>query len=325
MRYLFPDDRVALRVSTAGGPLASASGATVLVYADPAGTQLADITDRTGAPIAGSALTVDDASMVPEFYGPDGEEQLWVTVGGGPVSLVNPVKLVGPAGAAGPAGPQGAPGPVGPVGPAGLTWRGPWNSAVGYDADDAVYYGGSTYFAVAASTGVTPGSDPDAWATLAIHGQDGAAGPAGPQGVSGPTGPQGPPGPPGTGTVLRAEATDDVGSGDFFNGARVPGTQLTLSSGTWLLVGQVTFACDTGQDNDAFIYDETNGRPLAAAEWTAGTKGGDWNRLSVPISVPLTVSGPTQVGLRAATPFSTVHITRGGGTVTTYLTAVKLA
>lgn len=104
----------------------------------------------------------------------------------------------GPAGATGPKGDQGVPGPVGP---AGLTWRGPWSAGNTYAVDDAVGWGGSSYFATAAHaaggtppTGVAanPGTDDSAlnagWALLATEGATGPQGAQGLQGAKGDTG-----------------------------------------------------------------------------------------------------------------------------------------
>lgn len=103
---------------------------------------------------------------------------------------------VGAQGVQGPIGPQG---PVGPVGPAGLNWQGLWVSGAAYVADDAIGYGGASYFCILATSGTTaPDLDTTHWALLAAQG---AQGPAGATGVQGPTGPQGIPGVPGTETL----------------------------------------------------------------------------------------------------------------------------
>ena len=66
----------------------------------------------------------------------------------------------GPTGPTGATGPTGSTGPAGPVGPAGLTWQGVWVSGTAYAVDDAVSYLGSSYFAVAGSTGAEPDISP---------------------------------------------------------------------------------------------------------------------------------------------------------------------
>ena len=97
------------------------------------------------------------------------------------------VASVIPAGAQGPQGPQGVPGPVGP---AGLNWQGAWSAAGTYVVDDAVGYGGASWFCInnVGPSATTPNSDPTNWALLASQG---ATGPQGPQGIQGPQGPSG--------------------------------------------------------------------------------------------------------------------------------------
>jgi hypothetical protein len=89
-------------------------------------------------------------------------------------------------GAQGPQGVQGPAGPLGPVGPAGLNWQGAWVSGTSYVADDAVGYGGASYFCILATSGTTtPNLATTNWALLASQGAQGI------QGVQGPTGAQG--------------------------------------------------------------------------------------------------------------------------------------
>ena len=96
-------------------------------------------------------------------------------------------------GSQGPQGVQGPQGPPGPVGPAGLTWQGSWVSGTTYAENDAVGYGGASYFCILPTSGTTnPSIDTTHWALLASQGA------VGPQGAQGPTGPQGPQGEPGS-------------------------------------------------------------------------------------------------------------------------------
>jgi hypothetical protein len=89
-------------------------------------------------------------------------------------------------GSQGPQGVQGPAGPLGPVGPAGLNWQGAWVSGTSYVADDAVGYGGASYFCILATSGTTtPNLATTNWALLASQGAQGI------QGVQGPTGAQG--------------------------------------------------------------------------------------------------------------------------------------
>lgn len=102
----------------------------------------------------------------------------------------------GPAGPQGNPGVQGIPGTPGAVGPAGLEWKGAWTSGTSYVADDAVGYGGSSWFCILATSGTTtPNLDTTHWALLASQGAQG------PQGIAGPTGATGAQGPAGSSTV----------------------------------------------------------------------------------------------------------------------------
>jgi len=96
----------------------------------------------------------------------------------------------GPQGVQGPIGPQGIPGPVGP---AGLNWQGAWSAGSSYVVDDAVGYGGASWFCIdpVGPTATTPDNDPTNWALLASQGAQGIQGIPG---VQGPIGPQGPAG-----------------------------------------------------------------------------------------------------------------------------------
>jgi hypothetical protein len=97
---------------------------------------------------------------------------------------------VGATFGAGPQGPQGEPGAKGDkgdTGPAGLNWRMGWDAGTQYAVDDAVYYNGSSYYAVAVPTvGTAP--DPNLttpWMELAIMGQKGDKGDTGATGPAG--------------------------------------------------------------------------------------------------------------------------------------------
>lgn len=106
----------------------------------------------------------------------------------------------GGAGTTGATGPQGVQGVPGPIGPAGLNWQGVWSASGVYAADDAVGFGGASWFCIN-PTGpnvLSPDLDPTNWALLASEGATGPAGPTGAAGVAGAagaTGPQGPAGP----------------------------------------------------------------------------------------------------------------------------------
>lgn len=75
--------------------------------------------------------------------------------------------------------PKGADGAAGAPG---LIFRGIWSSSYGYAANDAVFYNGSSYIALAASANVNPATDVaqggDKWALLSQQGSTGANGAA---------------------------------------------------------------------------------------------------------------------------------------------------
>jgi len=98
--------------------------------------------------------------------------------------IANQIPL-GPVGPQGPIGPQGVPGPVGP---AGLNWQGSWSALGTYVIDDAVGYGGASWFCIdpVGPSATTPDLDPTNWALLASQGSPGTAGPQGVAGVAGP-------------------------------------------------------------------------------------------------------------------------------------------
>jgi hypothetical protein len=139
----------------------------------------------------------------------------------------------GPQGIQGPVGPQGVPGPVGP---AGLNWQGAWASGTSYVADDAVGYGGASYFCILATSGTTsPNLATANWALLASQGANGTPGATGAQG---PIGPQGPQGPSGTSNpqVIDVKVTDGTAVTGTTNAAisqsiRIPANTFTASGG----------------------------------------------------------------------------------------------
>ncbi len=87
--------------------------------------------------------------------------------------------ILAQAGMAGIPGAAGVQGPQGPRGPAGVTFKGAWSASIGYLANDAVFYSGSTYLALATSQAAQPDLTPSAWALLAQAGSVGSTGPAG--------------------------------------------------------------------------------------------------------------------------------------------------
>lgn len=124
-----------------------------------------------------------------------------------PYTISDLIDTIGTAsqGPEGPQGVQGPAGPPGPVGPAGLNWQGSWNKFNSYVEDDAVGYGGASYFCISdiegGSSNANPEEDTTHWALLASQGAQGI------QGVQGPTGPQGAQGPAGEGVTKVLKTT----------------------------------------------------------------------------------------------------------------------
>ena len=121
------------------------------------------------------------------FLGPQGPQGFVGPQGSvGPQGFGGPQGFIGPQGFAGQPGAAGFPGATGPAGQ-GFNWRGAWTIGAAYSAYDAVSNQGNSYVALAASSGVIPGSDATKWSLMAQVGT--AIGPAGGTGATGPAGP----------------------------------------------------------------------------------------------------------------------------------------
>jgi len=183
---------------------------------DISGTQQAISVDKlrgqplnlSTTPVAGTILTYNGsawtAAALPVSSGTQGPPGPTGPVGPsgnqGPVGPIGPKGNTGNIGAPGPIGPPGPQGPIGLPGATtstGFNFRQAFNAASSYALYDVVTYSGSTYVAIAPSSGPT-NSTPDvnttAWIVLALEGSPGSAGPQGPIGPHGPAGTQGIPG-----------------------------------------------------------------------------------------------------------------------------------
>lgn len=149
----------------------------------------------------------------------------------GPQGSTGPQGPTGAQGAQGGVGPQGSPGAQGLQGVKGLTWRGAWDPATTYFADDAVEHGGSAFIALTTSTGAAPPSS--TWQLLAAAGTAGATGATGAVGATGATGANGPQGLAGSNGVSVSGATLAPGHPTCLHG----GSQFVSQSGT-------TYACN---------------------------------------------------------------------------------
>ena len=156
--------------------------------------------DLTAGPSAGQVLTFNGTSWTasnPSATGTQGPV--------GPQGLTGPAGATGTTGATGPQGLQGFPGLTGPQGltgaagtnGSGFDFRDAFDASASYAVDDVVTFSGSTYVAIATSTGPnnpTPDTNTNLWNVLAQVGAAGAAGAQGSAGAAGTIGPQGPTG-----------------------------------------------------------------------------------------------------------------------------------
>ena len=97
-------------------------------------------------------------------------------------------------------------------GPKGVNPRGEWSATAAYAVDDVVTNQGSSWRALAPTTGKLPTLATPEWERFVAKGDTGQAGPAGPQGAAGAQGPAGPKGDTGsTGAAGPAGATGPAG------------------------------------------------------------------------------------------------------------------
>jgi Collagen triple helix repeat (20 copies) len=157
-------------VAGPAGPV-GATGAT-----GATGAQGSPVSFRGGW-LVGQSYAVGDAVS----YGGTSYISLTANVGREPDSNPAQWAVLAQAGVGGSAGAVGATGTQGPAGVAGVTYKGAWVAAVGYVANDAVVFGGTTYLALATSLGSEPDLYPALWGVLA---QAGGAGPSGPAGAA---------------------------------------------------------------------------------------------------------------------------------------------
>lgn len=73
-----------------------------------------------------------------------------------------------------------------------LSWMGDWQNGVSYAVDDLVFFQGSAYLALQATSGAEDPTDGAFWSLFAAQGATGATGPQGETGPQGATGAQGP-------------------------------------------------------------------------------------------------------------------------------------
>ncbi len=104
------------------------------------------------------------------------------------------------------------------------TLRGAWNNSQAYNILDVVTYAGGSWWAIAANTSITPGTNGSDWIQIATPGSAGATGATGSQGVQGTQGNQGATGVTGP---LGPQGTQGPA------GATGPSGQALTSRGVW--------------------------------------------------------------------------------------------
>jgi hypothetical protein len=111
-----------------------------------------------------------------------------------------------------------------------LTFNGTWSAVVTYDAQDVVFFNGSSYVSlVSGNLNHQPDVSPTQWTVFAAQGPSGATGPQGP---TGPTGPQGPQGPAGISNLFSTQSTVlSLPAGIYFISAKIQVTLTTPGSG----------------------------------------------------------------------------------------------
>lgn len=125
------------------------------------------VTGATGATGATGPSGADGADGTEIELQNSGTYIQWRYVGGSTwTNIIALADITGPVGA------TGGTGATGPTGPAGLNWLGTYAPATAYVVDDAVYYDGSSYVCILASTGNLP-TNATYWSLLASKGAAG--------------------------------------------------------------------------------------------------------------------------------------------------------
>jgi hypothetical protein len=187
---------------------------------------------------------------------------------------VNTLSTILPTpGPVGPIGPQGVPGPVGP---AGLNWQGVWDGTnVSYVVDDAVGFGGASWFCInniaSNPSNLNPSVDTTNWALLAAQGS---------------TGPQGPQGIPGASPIFYVKTTDGAtmsGGGGTFDAVSdvvvIPANTLTADSIIEVTFGIVRLSGSTVQPR---LFLNTSNSLIGATQIAAGLNISTNNQISAP-------------------------------------------
>lgn len=177
---LSPTQWAVLAAQGVAGPTGSAGATGAAGAAGPAGATGA--TGPQGPPVSfmgGWLVGTTYAMGSGVSYGGSSYVALVGSVGRQPDVSPGYWAVLAQAGVAGAAGAAGAAGPQGPAGAVGVNYRGTWLSALGYQANDAVLFGRTTYLALTSSLGSEPDLFPARWGVLAAQGSAGPTGPSG--------------------------------------------------------------------------------------------------------------------------------------------------
>lgn len=91
-RYPFGGDDAFYRGGRPSDPLRNKIAAPVTVYSNADGSEVeTDLQTLAGVAISDGNLSIDYTSRVPQFLGPPGVTDLWVSVDGGPITRIQPV------------------------------------------------------------------------------------------------------------------------------------------------------------------------------------------------------------------------------------------
>ena len=198
-------------------------------------------------------------------------------VGGtGATGPQGPQGIAGVTGAQGVQGVTGIQGAVGPIGPAGLTWQGTYSASGTYVLNNAVGFGGASYYNILACSSCTgnPSSNTTNWALLANIGATGPTGPTGPQGIQGLTGTQGPQGVTGATGATGAAGTNGT-NGTSGNIGKVLGGGIVVAEWSESGVQKALVASLTNLGSSVWSLSPTTSIGVTARSYSNGSTNTD--------------------------------------------------
>ena len=302
----------------ASGPQGTAGSTGAAGPAGPAGPQGPPVANYTGNYNPQSTYALNDAvsfsgstwiSLIASNHGnsPDTTPSAWAVLAGrgltgaaGPSGPQGATGSTGPSGPSGPAGPTGAQGSAGVAGSPGLNFRGVWISNTNYQVNDGVSYGGSSWIAIASSTGVAPDASSSAWSLLASAGSTGPSGPTGSAAtiaIGRVT-----TGAPGTAATVTNSGSGSAAVLDFAIPAGANGTSASGGSGASASTSGIPFASVIHSVNFSSLFYSVNGANAAAGETTTILTWVPNGCNATSLAVYSTQSATLTVTLRTGTP-----------------------